>query len=106
MESARQNYPLKKHKTWPAYSLFSPKGHTFAHALELQGWLPEWPNGADCKSAGSCLRWFESITTHIDYDRNKPLLSNPTVMACFVYLLSHTLAHPHCRCMRQEEPIN
>ena len=28
------------------------------------GWLPEWPNGADCKSAGSCLRWFESITTH------------------------------------------
>ena len=32
--------------------------------VEKKGWLPEWPNGADCKSAGSCLRWFESITTH------------------------------------------
>ena len=25
---------------------------TFALALKKQGWLPEWPNGADCKSAG------------------------------------------------------
>ena len=31
----------------------------------MKGWLPEWPNGADCKSAGFRLRWFESITTHI-----------------------------------------
>ena len=28
------------------------------------GKLPEWPNGADCKSAGLRLRWFESITSH------------------------------------------
>ena len=28
------------------------------------GWIPEWPNGADCKSAGFYLRWFESISTH------------------------------------------
>ena len=28
------------------------------------GKLPEWPNGADCKSAGVRLRWFESITSH------------------------------------------
>ena len=28
------------------------------------GWLPEWPNGADCKSAVFRLRWFESISTH------------------------------------------
>ena len=41
----------------------SAKMYTFALAIE-QGWLPEWPNGADCKSAGFRLRWFESITTH------------------------------------------
>ncbi len=28
------------------------------------GQLPEWPNGADCNSAGASLRWFESITAH------------------------------------------
>ena len=29
-----------------------------------EGRIPEWPNGADCKSAGLCLRWFESIFAH------------------------------------------
>ena len=29
-----------------------------------KGRIPEWPNGADCKSAGLCLRWFESIFAH------------------------------------------
>ena len=33
-----------------------------------QGQIPEWPNGADCKSAGLCLRWFESISTHTHKD--------------------------------------
>ena len=28
------------------------------------GRIPEWPNGADCKSAGLYLRWFESIFAH------------------------------------------
>ena len=28
------------------------------------GQIPEWPNGADCKSAGLRLRWFESIFAH------------------------------------------
>ncbi len=28
------------------------------------GGVPEWPNGADCKSADLCLRWFESIRPH------------------------------------------
>ena len=28
------------------------------------GKIPEWPNGADCKSAGVRLRWFESISSH------------------------------------------
>src|SRR3954466_9166663 len=26
--------------------------------------MPEWPKGADCKSAGLCLRWFESTSLH------------------------------------------
>ena len=29
-----------------------------------KGQIPEWPNGADCKSAGLRLRWFESIFAH------------------------------------------
>jgi hypothetical protein len=29
-----------------------------------EGDIPERPNGADCKSAGECLRWFESICPH------------------------------------------
>ena len=29
--------------------------HTFALAFKKQGWLPEWPNGADCKSAGDAF---------------------------------------------------
>ena len=29
-----------------------------------KGRIPEWPNGADCKSAVFRLRWFESIFTH------------------------------------------
>ena len=28
------------------------------------GQIPEWPNGADCKSAVFRLRWFESIFAH------------------------------------------
>ena len=31
------------------------------------GRIPEWPNGADCKSAGFYLRWFESIFSHYNY---------------------------------------
>jgi translation elongation factor TU len=27
--------------------------------------MPEWPKGADCKSAGLCLRWFESTFLHV-----------------------------------------
>ena len=30
----------------------------------LRGRIPEWPNGADCKSAVFRLRWFESIFAH------------------------------------------
>ena len=42
-----------------------------------QGKLPEWPNGADCKSAGVRLRWFESITSH-SKKREEPVgVANP-----------------------------
>ena len=35
------------------------------HSLKQNnGQIPEWPNGADCKSAGLRLRWFESIFAH------------------------------------------
>ena len=37
-----------------------------------EGQIPEWPNGADCKSAGLRLRWFESIFAHGE-DRVKTL---------------------------------
>ena len=30
----------------------------------LGGRIPKWPTGADCKSAGSRLRWFESSSYH------------------------------------------
>ena len=33
-------------------------------ACRKHGRIPEWPNGADCKSAGFYLRWFESIFSH------------------------------------------
>ena len=32
--------------------------------MKFLGRIPEWPNGADCKSAGLYLRWFESIFAH------------------------------------------
>ena len=32
--------------------------------MRKKGQIPEWPNGADCKSAGLRLRWFESIFAH------------------------------------------
>ena len=38
---------------------------SFAFILYEKGQLPEWPNGADCNSAGLRLRWFESITAHL-----------------------------------------
>ena len=42
------------------------------------GQLPEWPNGADCNSAGFRLRWFESITAH-----KKDLKENLSSLFCF-----------------------
>jgi hypothetical protein len=38
------------------------------------GRLPKWPTGADCKSAGLRLRWFESITYHHSFFIRKMLI--------------------------------
>ena len=47
---------------------YGSKGYRFesyaSHERCGEGYIPEWPNGADCKSAGFRLRWFESICTH------------------------------------------
>ena len=40
------------------------EGRAAARPYLLVGRLPKWPTGADCKSAGLRLRWFESITYH------------------------------------------
>src|SRR5688572_23522776 len=34
------------------------------------GEVPEWPKGADCKSAGVCLRRFESSPLHLFHDEH------------------------------------
>lgn len=31
---------------------------------EMDGRVPKWPKGADCKSAGASLHWFESSRAH------------------------------------------
>ena len=36
----------------------------FSEIVTRLGQIPEWPNGADCKSAVFRLRWFESIFAH------------------------------------------
>jgi hypothetical protein len=44
----------------------SPGGLTdFRENAKKYGELPERPKGADCKSAGSRLQWFESTTLHL-----------------------------------------
>ena len=44
----------KKRKKIDKNLVVTEKNTTFALAFEniKHGWLPEWPNGADCKSAG------------------------------------------------------
>lgn len=57
------------------YNFATPKSETngFHGCVEiLFGGVPEWPNGADCKSAGVCLRWFESIRPHSLSLKSKP----------------------------------
>lgn len=36
--------------------------------------MPEWSNGADCKSVGESLRGFESLSAHFLFSRHTPRL--------------------------------
>ena len=56
--------------------------------IENIGCVPEWPNGADCKSAGFHLRWFESIRTHYAFGNKfapteRPALIKATCSSAF-----------------------
>src|SRR5690348_10033027 len=56
-----QSHPSRFHGlTTEAHLAESPARSMVGSA----GRLPKWPTGADCKSAGLRLRWFESITYH------------------------------------------
>ena len=44
--------------------IFAPQLRNKPPQEQNKGQIPEWPNGADCKSAGLRLRWFESIFAH------------------------------------------
>ena len=46
----------------------SPDG---GRAVLARGEVPEWPKGADCKSAGLCLRRFESFPLHHGVKRER-----------------------------------
>src|SRR6185437_8578690 len=53
---------------WQTALFFRVVGGRFWH----RGRLPKWPTGADCKSAGLRLRWFESITYHHFFRPSSP----------------------------------
>ena len=89
---------------------------TFAPGFE-NGCFPEWPNGADCKSAVFRLRWFESISTH---QRNKqgceqshPFFilcirahAHVTHKRCTINVFSHTnslCSHTNAWCISKEK---
>ncbi len=59
--SQKENSPFASWKT--AEESFSDLTFLPKYAIlyiSYGGQVPEWPKGADCKSAGTCLRWFES----------------------------------------------
>ena len=70
----------------------SKKSRTFASQLRnkpnqgsqsrANGQIPEWPNGADCKSAGLRLRWFESIFAHRIKKRKFSKTSSFFILRC------------------------
>ena len=46
-------------------SALQAEGHRFEpYRPHLNGWIPEWPKGTDCKICCNLLRWFESTSIH------------------------------------------
>ena len=76
------------------------------YMVGMAGRLPKWPTGADCKSAGLRLRWFESITYH--HLKNKgeiAILSSICSGYVNVYLFDSVRFHAlpvSCRLFRNE----
>ena len=66
---------------------------------KVSGQIPEWPNGADCKSAVFRLRWFESIFAHKEMR---------IILHLFVFLYSYsaTLLIEHKTSLRLERLEN
>lgn len=53
----------------PTFATPFEKRAVLCFKLLIFGGVPEWPNGADCKSAGVRLRWFESIRPHNRFNK-------------------------------------
>ena len=68
------------------------------HPISKQGCFPEWPNGADCKSAVFRLRWFESISTHKEKE-DVTLLPHP-LFTLRAYTASGAQCRQYRRCNR------
>ena len=66
---------------------------------KVSGQIPEWPNGADCKSAVFRLRWFESIFAHKEMR---------IILHLFVFYIptQHTLPIDHKASLRLERLEN
>ena len=55
---------------------------------KVSGQIPEWPNGADCKSAVFRLRWFESIFAHSQLMTRQERESKRFSLSFFIYIVS------------------
>ena len=53
---------------------------------KVSGQIPEWPNGADCKSAVFRLRWFESIFAHSHHGDEMRARIQKILALVFIYL--------------------
>ena len=47
-------------KVWLMYIV----GDGVSSPAAINGWIPEWPKGTDCKSAANCFGGFESTSIH------------------------------------------
>ncbi len=66
-----ESHPTKGSATETKWKELIPPTEKGRPTKSKKGRIPEWPNGADCKSAGARLRWFESIFSH---KLEKPIL--------------------------------
>ena len=77
----------------PKYLVEQNKSSTFAIAFEKQGWLPEWPNGADCKSAGYAFGG--SNPSPPTFPKTTQKIKNPIPLIRFRILRFYIPTYPH-----------